>query len=403
MAPSLAAATKETPAFHVFSARPNQSSEAGLASVQDTKDYSTRRTHRKSRAGCFTCKAKRVKCDEKKPTCSRCLRNYTECNWDKTPAKAPDESTFAITTLDSLPSLLKGTSSPPSSVPKALIRSSADLHLLKHFDTLSNEALLVGPASEGYQNAVLRLAQGFQQTISKPIAKEQSDAVLVTCLMINVHYFSWVDTINPKDSWVFSKDPHRVSWLSVQQGMGALLEQVRPFLVDTEVMHYFYVSPTDREDVRRLPDAMWELCEVTDEMGLHAVHPNPYHDPLHALALLMPLEPDNFMKYLHFGARIYPPYVELLQKNDHRALLILSYWFALLGGSGIWWTKRRVQRDCLAICMLLDAFGSDKIHSLLDFPAAACGHILRQRETSAEAPNVVDTGRSMFCSEGIAT
>lgn len=209
----------------------------------------------------------------------------------------------------------------------------------------------------------------------------------MTCLMINVQYFSWVDTTNPKDSWVFSKDPDRVCWLAVQQGMGALLEQLRPFLVDTEVLHYFYVLPTDREDVRRLPEAMWELCDITDEMGQPAVHPNPYHDPLHALALLMPVEPDNFMKYLHFGARIYPPYVELLKKNDHRALLILSYWFALLGGSDIWWCRRRVQRDCLAICMLLDAFGSEIVHSLLDFPASACGYTLHRRTKFAEGPN----------------
>lgn len=240
----------------------------------------------------------------------------------------------------------------------------------------------------------------FQQTIAKPITKEQTDAVLMTCLMINLQYFSWVDTTNPKDSWVFSKDPDRICWLSVQQGMGALLEQVRPFLVDTQVLHYFYVLPTDRKDVRRLPQAMWELCDVTDEMGLPCRHSNPYHDPLHALAILMPFEPDNFMKYLHFGARIYPPYVKLLKKNDHRALLILSYWFALLGGADIWWCKRRVQRDCLAICMLLDAFGSECIRSLLDFPASACGYMLSRSNDSSEKASEPRAFDPVVCLQG---
>lgn len=154
VAPPLTETAGEAPAFHVFSTKANQSQDA----VQETKDYITRRTHRKSRAGCSTCKVKRVKCDEKKPTCSRCLRNYTDCNYDANPPKALESSTFTVA-LDKIPSLLKDSSAPTLSVPRTLIRSSADLHLLKHFDTLSNEALLVGPASPGYHNAILRLAQ----------------------------------------------------------------------------------------------------------------------------------------------------------------------------------------------------------------------------------------------------
>lgn len=156
---ALAAVAGEAPAFHVFSVRNNQSLGAGPDSVQDTKDYVTRRAHRKSRSGCTTCKAKRVKCDEKKPTCSRCLRNYTDCKYDKTTSKASEEPAFTVTVLESMQSSAQNLSAPPLSMPKTLIRSSKDLHLLKHFDTISNEALLIGPAAEGYHNAVLRLAQ----------------------------------------------------------------------------------------------------------------------------------------------------------------------------------------------------------------------------------------------------
>lgn len=258
---------------------------------------------------------------------------------------------------------------------------------------------LMDSGVSGWRSAKLihrsKALRQFQRTISRPIAKGSSDAVLMTCLMINVQYFSWVGTTNPKDPWIFSRSPDRIWWLSVKQGLGVLLEQLHPFLVDTKVLHYFYVFPTDRGDVRRLPQAMWELCDVTDEMGRPNLHPNPYHDALHALPLLMPFEPDDFMKYLHFGARIYPPYVQRLIKNDHRALLILSYWFGLIGSADIWWCRRRVQRDCIATCVLLDDFGSGAIRSLIAFPASVCGYVLSERRSchhdsaSAASPGVL--------------
>ncbi|RDW57855.1 Zn(II)2Cys6 transcription factor [Aspergillus mulundensis] len=40
-----------------------------------------RRTHRKSRHGCKACKQRRVKCDEKRPTCSNCTTRQEECEY----------------------------------------------------------------------------------------------------------------------------------------------------------------------------------------------------------------------------------------------------------------------------------------------------------------------------------
>ncbi|EED17848.1 C6 finger domain protein, putative [Talaromyces stipitatus ATCC 10500] len=41
----------------------------------------TRRSHRKSRAGCGNCKKRRIKCDEKKPVCSNCTGRALECTF----------------------------------------------------------------------------------------------------------------------------------------------------------------------------------------------------------------------------------------------------------------------------------------------------------------------------------
>ncbi|CAG8375199.1 unnamed protein product [Penicillium salamii] len=39
----------------------------------------TRRSHNKSRHGCSSCKQRRVKCDEQRPTCGHCTQRQTEC------------------------------------------------------------------------------------------------------------------------------------------------------------------------------------------------------------------------------------------------------------------------------------------------------------------------------------
>ncbi|KAL3451591.1 hypothetical protein BJX65DRAFT_304181 [Aspergillus insuetus] len=46
-----------------------------------TRKYHPRRTHTKSRAGCLTCKKRRVKCDETQPTCRNCIRTGWSCSW----------------------------------------------------------------------------------------------------------------------------------------------------------------------------------------------------------------------------------------------------------------------------------------------------------------------------------
>ncbi|KXJ95870.1 hypothetical protein Micbo1qcDRAFT_157968, partial [Microdochium bolleyi] len=42
---------------------------------------STRAGYSKSRAGCFTCKKRHVRCDEAKPVCGACYRLLLSCEY----------------------------------------------------------------------------------------------------------------------------------------------------------------------------------------------------------------------------------------------------------------------------------------------------------------------------------
>ncbi|KAJ5988457.1 hypothetical protein N7481_003667 [Penicillium waksmanii] len=45
------------------------------------KTFHARRSHKKSRGGCLTCKRRRVKCDEQKPHCQKCKCKGIECSY----------------------------------------------------------------------------------------------------------------------------------------------------------------------------------------------------------------------------------------------------------------------------------------------------------------------------------
>ncbi|KAL8935439.1 MAG: hypothetical protein Q9216_005421 [Gyalolechia sp. 2 TL-2023] len=61
--------------------------------------------HRRTRSGCFTCRQRRVKCDEARPVCDRCFKGSRECTYPeprsstKTKGSKPNQA-HASTTID---------------------------------------------------------------------------------------------------------------------------------------------------------------------------------------------------------------------------------------------------------------------------------------------------------------
>ncbi|KAJ4218553.1 hypothetical protein NW759_008446 [Fusarium solani] len=61
----------------------NSNSPASEPSVlhASQRQRAPRRAHRKTRAGCQTCKRRKVKCDEQRPSCANCIRRGHECEF----------------------------------------------------------------------------------------------------------------------------------------------------------------------------------------------------------------------------------------------------------------------------------------------------------------------------------
>ncbi|EEU38405.1 uncharacterized protein NECHADRAFT_91510 [Fusarium vanettenii 77-13-4] len=62
-------------------------------SDQSSQRQDTRRTHRKSRNGCVTCKQRRVKCDEGRPRCSKCVFGDRPCSYQNQKPETPTSPT----------------------------------------------------------------------------------------------------------------------------------------------------------------------------------------------------------------------------------------------------------------------------------------------------------------------
>ncbi|KAI1044235.1 hypothetical protein LB505_008639 [Fusarium chuoi] len=92
--------------------------------VEATKPKRTRTNVKQSKFGCFTCKARRIKCDEGKPTCQRCLISKRECQGYPRGAH-PDSDSTASTTLSPVSASSPPDSSSPS--PTAVISTLRSL------------------------------------------------------------------------------------------------------------------------------------------------------------------------------------------------------------------------------------------------------------------------------------
>lgn len=203
--------------------------------------------------------------------------------------------------------------------------------------------------------------------------------VLSTCMLLAIMSFTNEDP-EPSKSWVFSNRPEALNWLTIQTGLKSLLIQVEPYLQNSMWLPVFLDADdevgtfaNDQPGPAGLPKAFVELCEIGDAT---TVHNNTYHLPLCCLAPLLQIEPGlaAFVKLITFMGRLTPAFKQLLLDKDARALLILSYWFALMCRVDLWWIHRRVKSECIAICMVLQGHPDHRIRHLLQFPAQACGY-----------------------------
>ncbi|RDW95094.1 hypothetical protein BP5796_00857 [Coleophoma crateriformis] len=221
---------------------------------QDGNPIRKRRQHAKSRSGCGTCKARKVKCDEQRPRCRSCVSRAESCLYqDQRPEKRKSEYVSLRASTSKPEHISLGTVMPKSASVQAprsqrvmALREEklqipptplfprgelSNLELMHHFTTHTAQTLLFG--SEVWQDEVLSLVlenkylhhavlllsaahlnflhantsplsarqtelqhycltmAGFRGALSRPMEKRNQDALIACSLIVLQH--CWAD------------------------------------------------------------------------------------------------------------------------------------------------------------------------------------------------------------------
>ncbi|EIM79181.1 uncharacterized protein STEHIDRAFT_143311 [Stereum hirsutum FP-91666 SS1] len=83
--------TSYIPAYYPTSSMPGDVHSSGNAHRPDISQRK-RPKYTRSKLGCLTCRVKKIKCDETKPSCNRCVSGSRECTW---PQEVPRKKSTA--------------------------------------------------------------------------------------------------------------------------------------------------------------------------------------------------------------------------------------------------------------------------------------------------------------------
>ncbi|KAK7588324.1 hypothetical protein V3481_007351 [Fusarium oxysporum f. sp. vasinfectum] len=134
-------------------------------SPTETSDHlptGKKRPHKKSKTGCTDCRRRRVKCDEKIPACTACVRRGHACVYPSTgivtpsltpsnshsiPASAEQTDEAALASSLSVPRIVEGHEQSPSSATTFVLD---DLALLHHWTLSASLDIVKSPAGDHY-------------------------------------------------------------------------------------------------------------------------------------------------------------------------------------------------------------------------------------------------------------
>ncbi|KAB5585649.1 hypothetical protein GE09DRAFT_1234161 [Coniochaeta sp. 2T2.1] len=261
--------------FHILSVK---------YSISRTRLYRRRKPHTKDHLGCQSCKQRRIKCDKTRPFCTRCVRALRNCQYDGAALEAPTPMTNRVSTQHWSAAIAESILEPHlQAVGIADRRSATSLsvllshvtgglgglvfltmlpldpclwhlccqhhHLLaallavsaSHLNHHAPDAAMHRIAHFGLSSVAFSLFRSAVQ--EQPVSQPESDALLLTAMMLNTLAFANVDDESDiQQSWVYSEDKGRLGWLALQIGLKPLLLATRPFRSDSLLLPIFAAS-----------------------------------------------------------------------------------------------------------------------------------------------------------------
>ncbi|OBR13468.1 C6 finger domain-containing protein [Colletotrichum higginsianum IMI 349063] len=372
-----------------------------------------RRTMRRSRFGCRNCKLRKLKCDQGKPGCKRCVSFGVMCNFLST--NVPDLQPIVADTGGPLEVEVRGRTGirPPLSnavwtsdatasfqlnakcqdfITRYLGRSllSPDdpsmaqvnrrlLELAFTYPYLMHASLAVaftydrylnGPSScRRTQEECFHWSQStvlFNRRLRQPVeaSDKDRDPIWGTAAALALLSFSSPDASAPEQAWPMRPSgASDIEWLRMSKGKMSLWHTVDPLRPDSLfcVMAATYAhmhAPLPEEGVGGVPAALAAVCGLTDASS--AAEGNPYFHAAHAVSRILDL-PDREVTTGHtqlFMQTIRGAFKDLLVGRDPAALLLFYLWYRATSRA-IWWIDLRARVECSSICLYLRLYHGD--------------------------------------------
>lgn len=217
----------------------------------------------------------------------------------------------------------------------------------------------------------------FNRKLSGPLTSSDRDAIWMASAILGCTTLGQVQGDSPEECWPLR--PPSVAdldWLKLGEGKKVVWEIADPLRPDSilrpmALEHYdnMMAEVSDQESFKALPAELLELCGLGPGSSPET---NPLHRPAAMLGRLMPIElsQKTLLHFMGFVILMPPDFLALIEAKDHRAVLLLAYYIAKLRGRSPWWSGRRLQMDCEAICRYLERFhgGVPHMKKLLEFP-----------------------------------
>ncbi|KFY96242.1 hypothetical protein V498_02781 [Pseudogymnoascus sp. VKM F-4517 (FW-2822)] len=245
-----------------------------------------RKGHKKSRGGCFSCKRRKIKCQETLPSCLNCLRRSLEC-------KYPEVQSYDVDVMATLRRQITQPSAALQSTPTLF--SMDDMRFFQHFilnayphlpvnnsqvwmqsvpafshnyDYLMHAMLglaathLTAVTNVDYSEAALKhrllAIQGFNKALSKKPEKEpDGDALLATMYSLTFQYMEpRLDNLPCVDA-------------SLAEGAAASLEALN-FVLEDEVNSFYYQQLTNVASGIKASSKLgyWRLVSIYNVIGM---------------------------------------------------------------------------------------------------------------------------------------
>ena len=189
----------------------------------------------------------------------------------------------------------------------------------------------------------------FNQIISNPIPNSGRDAVFATATLMNSIFFASIDVWDPAASWPM-KSTKTLQWLRLQAGVALTIQVANPNRLGGIFAELFQYVERDTDCL--VPAVLQNLFKTRMD--------SPYLRSVQLLAPLLTLKctVENVMYYLPFIGRMSIDLIELLERRDEQALLLLGMWYSLVAESNQWWLAKRAKVELAAIELFLTCRGA---------------------------------------------